>query len=204
MTNEKALLDQIRKKHLPPLIGTSLVTIVIIMALVLAAFGHSSQNIIEIIFGIVLVAFIAGSAVYIELYQFLNPQKDIFFRKYGKPAEAAAIVSDALSEQKIYSDEKLVITEHYIYCPNDYTTLLKIDDVRLAYESYGKDGKKEFVAVEIIDAWGIKQLIKYKIKDVSAVREAIAAIRENFSNVKIRSDENAIAYVRENLKKLND
>ena len=202
MTNEKALLDQIRKKHLAPLIGTSIALITILLAIIFAASSRAGNNLFEIIIGIVLVVLLFGSGVFIELYQFLNPQKDIFFRKYGKPSEAVKLVNEALSEQKLYSDEKIVITENYIFAPNKYETLVKISDVLLAFESYSQDGKKEYAAVDIIDTWGIEQLFKYKIDDTCNVREAIAVIRENFPNIKVASDENAFLYAQSRIKKL--
>ena len=101
MTNEKALLDQIRHKHLVPLIGTSIALITILLAIIFAAASRGGSNLFEIIIGIFLVVLLFGSGVFIELYQFLNPQKDIFFRKYGKPSEAVKLVNEALSEQKL-------------------------------------------------------------------------------------------------------
>lgn len=199
---EKDLLNQIRKKFLTPLIGTSIVTVVVILSLIFAILRRPNQNLFEMIFIALLVVFIVGSAMFVELYQYLTPQKNIFFRKYGRPAEAILLVNDALSESSIYTNDKITITENYIYNPNDLSTLLRIDDVLVVFEQYTSDNKKEYACVGVVDCWGVQQLFKFKIDDVSTVRKTISVIRENFPDIKIGLNEKTAMFVHENTKKL--
>jgi hypothetical protein len=202
MVSEKDILNQIRKKHLAPTIAMSLVVVFFMTIFIAGLVSSKNTHVLEIVIALSLILLVFGSGAFVELYFVLFPQKDIFFHKYGQPSEAAKMVNEAINQAAIFEDAKMIITESCIYAPGVYISLRRLEDVLMVYDAHIQKGKKDYLAVVLVDKWGTHQDYYYDLEDRAEVDEAINNILQTCPRAKYGMSPANQFYVQENIVEL--